>query len=337
MGRQQIFTYSLFTLFAAILVVGCGSSSTDGGTTSSNDGAKKTGDASGKKLTIGFAQVGAESGWRTAETGSVKDEAAKRGINLIFSDGQGKQENQIKAIHTFIAQKVDGIILAPVVVTGFEPVLKEAKDAGIPVVLSDRAVEVKDPTLYATLVGSEFVDEGRRCGEFLAKKLNGKGNIAEIEGNNGSAPQLERKKGFEEVIAKYPGIKITNDAEGRFELAKGKEVMEAFLRANGKNINAVFAHNDDMALGAIQAIEEAGMKPGKDILIASIDGEKTMVQAVADGKANFCVECKALLGPGLFDAMNDAIAKKPLPRKTVMKDDQFDETNAKQMVSTRKY
>lgn len=336
MGTLKISTFGILALATILGLTGCGSSSTEG-EKSSTGGVAKEGDTGKKQLTIGFAQVGAESGWRSAETASVQDEAKKRGINLIFSDGQGKQENQIKAIHTFIVQHVDGIILAPVVVTGFEPVLKEAKDAGIPVVLSDRAVQVKDDSLYATLVGSDFIEEGRRCGEFLAKKLNGKGNIAEIEGNNGSAPQLERKKGFEEVIAKYPGIKITNDAEGKFELAKGKEVMEAFLRANGKNINAVFAHNDDMALGAIQAIEEAGMKPGKDILVASIDGEKTMVQAVADGKASLCVECKALLGPGLFDAIESAIAKKPLPKKTVMQDDQFDDTNAAKLVSTRKY
>jgi len=339
MYSRKTIAMSLGSLLAFSMLAGCGSSSsTDSGTAAKTDGAPATGGkAEGKSLTIGFAQVGAESGWRTAETGSVKDEATRRGIKLMFADGHGKQEDQIKAIHTFIAQKVDGIILAPVVVTGFEPVLKEAKDAGIPVVLSDRAVTVKDDSLYATLVGSDFVEEGRRCADFLAKKMNGKGNIAEIEGNIGSAPQLERKKGFEAEIAKYPGIKITKDAEGKFELAKGKEVMEAFLKSDAKSINAVFAHNDDMALGAIQAIEEAGLKPGKDILIASIDGEKTMVQAVADGKANFCVECKALLGPGLFDAMNDAIAKKKLPKKTVMQDDQFDETNAKKLVETRKY
>jgi simple sugar transport system substrate-binding protein len=291
-----------------------------------------------KKLVIGFAQTGAESGWRKAETQSVQDEAAKRGIDLRFVDCQGKPENQIQAIHGFITQKVDGIILAPIKVDGFEPVLKEAKAAGIPVVLSDRAVTVKDDSLYTTLVGSDFVDEGKRCADYLGAKMGGKGNLVEIEGNNGSAPQIERKKGFDdELKAKFPGIKIIADEEGKFEIAKGKEVMEAMLRAHGKEINAVFCHNDDMGLGAIQAITEAGMKPGKDILIASIDGEKLMVQKVADGESNCCVECKALLGPGLFDAMEQAVDKKTLPKKTIQKDDQFDETNAKQMVETRKY
>lgn len=334
MYRSKFLAFALVTAIAASLV-GCGSS--DSGKTA-DAGADAKGGVAKKKLVIGFAQVGAESGWRKAETESVKDEAQKRGIDLKFVDGQGKQELEIQAIHNFILQKVDGIILAPVVVTGFEPVLKEAKEAGIPVVLSDRAVEVKDDSLYSTLVGSDFIEEGRRCAEYLGTKLNGKGNIAEIEGNSGSAPQIERKKGFEEVLAKkYPGIKIIADADGKFEIAKGKEVMEAMLRANGKNINAVFCHNDDMGLGAIQAIQEAGMKPGKDILLASIDGEKLMVQQVADGNSNCCVECKALLGPGLFDAIEQTIAGKKLEKKTIMKDDQFDETNAKKMVETRKY
>jgi len=336
MTRSRIIACGLVAV-VALSLVGCGSSDSGGGATGRPASADSKGGAK-KKLVIGFAQTGAESGWRKAETQSVKDEAEKRGIDLKFSDGQGKQELQIQAIHSFIQQKVDGIILAPVVVTGFEPVLKEAKEAGIPVVLSDRAVEVKDPSLYATLVGSDFVDEGKRCAEYLGKKMNGKGNIAEIEGNSGSAPQIERKKGFDEALAKeFPNIKIIADADGKFEIAKGKEVMEAMLRANGKNINAVFCHNDDMGLGAIQAIQEAGMKPGKDILIATIDGEKLMVQQVADGNSNCCVECKALLGSGLFDAIQQAIDKKILPKKMIQKDDQFDETNAKAMVETRKY
>lgn len=334
MTQSRVLAIGL-VLLGGFALNGCGSSdSGTGGAASTAPGGK----TEGKKLVIGFAQTGAESGWRKAETQSVKDEAAKRGIDLKFVDGQGKPENQIQAIHSFITQKVDGIILAPIKVDGFEPVLKEAKDAGIPVVLSDRAVNVKDDSLYATLVGSDFIEEGRRCAEYLGKRMNGKGNLVEIEGTNGSAPQLERKKGFEEVLAqKYPGIKIIADEEGKFEIAKGKEVMEAMLRAHGKDINAVFCHNDDMGLGAIQAIQEAGMKPGKDILIASIDGEKLMVQQVADGNSNCCVECKALLGPGLFDAMQLAVDKKPIDKKMIQKDDQFDETNAKNLVGTRQY
>ncbi|HEV8542509.1 MAG TPA: ABC transporter substrate-binding protein, partial [Verrucomicrobiae bacterium] len=214
--------------------------------------------AAEKKLTVGFSQIGAESGWRTAETESIRAEAKKRGIDLKFSDAQQKQENQIKALRAFLAQRVDAIILAPVVETGWEPVLREIKRARIPIVLVDRGLKVSDPSLYTTLIASDFVAEGRMAGEWLAKKLTGKGNIVELQGTAGSAPANDRKKGFAEVLAKYPAMKIIKSQSGDFTRAKGKEVMEAFLKAEGKNINAVYAHNDDMALGAIQAIEEAG-------------------------------------------------------------------------------
>jgi len=215
-----------------------------------------------KKLVVGFSQVGAESGWRTANTDSIKSEAAKRGIDLRFSDAQQKEENQIKAIRSFIAEGVDVIAFSPVVETGFEPVLQEAKKAGIPVVLSDRAVKVSDPSLYACFLGSDFIEEGRRAGNEAVKLTDGKANIAELVGTVGSAPAIDRKKGFEEILKSHPDMKIVMSQSGDFTRAKGKEVMEAFLKApNAKDINLLFAHNDDMALGAIQAMEEAGISP----------------------------------------------------------------------------
>ena len=217
--------------------------------------------AADKKLVVGFSQVGAESGWRTANTDSIKAEAAKRGIDLRFSDAQQKEENQIKAIRSFIAQGVDVIAFSPVVETGFEPVLQEAKKAGIPVVLSDRAVKVSDPSLYVSFLGSDFIEEGRRAGNEAVKLTGGKANIAELVGTVGSAPAIDRKKGFEEVLAKNPDMKIILSQSGDFTRAKGKEVMEAFLKTTiAKDINLLFAHNDDMALGAIQAMEEAGIQ-----------------------------------------------------------------------------
>src|SRR6202035_4167776 len=224
--------------------------------------------AADKKLVVGFSQVGAESGWRTANTESIKSEAQKRGIDLRFSNAQQKEENQIKAIRSFIAEGVDVIAFSPVVETGFEPVLQEAKKAGIPVVLSDRAVKVSDPTLYVSFLGSDFIEEGKRAGNEAVKLTDGKANIAELVGTVGSAPAIDRKKGFEEVLKTHPDMKIIMSQSGDFTRAKGKEVMEAFLKApNAKDINLVFAHNDDMALGAIQAMEEAGIKPGVDIKI----------------------------------------------------------------------
>src|SRR3982751_2326845 len=183
-------------------------------------------DAAAKKLVVGFSQIGAESGWRTAETESIQAEAKKRGIDLRFSDAQQKQENQIKALRTFIAQKVDAIVLAPVVETGWEPVLRDVKSAGIPVILVDRGVKVADESLYTTLIASDFVQEGRMAGEWLAKKTNGKANIVELQGTPGAAPAIDRKTGFAEVVGKNPGMKIVKSQTGEFTRAKGKEVME---------------------------------------------------------------------------------------------------------------
>src|SRR5262245_26599620 len=242
--------------------------------------------ASAAELVVGFSQMGSESAWRTAETESIRSEAAKRNIKLQFSDAQDKQENQIKALRSFIAQGVDAIILAPKVETGWEPVLREVKRAKIPVVLVDRGIKVRDESLYATLIASDFVVEGRLAAEWLAAKLNGRGNIVELQGTPGAAPALDRKRGFQEGLAKFPDLKIIRSQSGEFTRSKGKDVMEAFMKAEGKNIQAVYAHNDDMALGAIQAIEEAGIKPGTDIVIVSIDGVKGAFEAMVAGKLN---------------------------------------------------
>jgi galactofuranose transport system substrate-binding protein len=294
--------------------------------------------AADKKIVVGFSQIGAESGWRTANTESIKSEAARRGIELKFADAQQKQENQIKALRSFIAQGVDVIAFSPVVETGWEPVLREIKKAKIPVVLSDRAVKVTDDSLYVTFIGSDFVEEGRRAAQWLAKASNGKAVIAELVGTPGSAPAIDRKKGFEEVLAKYPDMKIVKSQSGDFTRAKGKEVMEAFLKSpDAKQITALFAHNDDMALGAIQAMEDAGVKPGKDILIVSIDGVRGAFEAMAAGKLNCTVECNPLIGPQLFDAVEGILAKKPLPKRTAVQEGVFEQSQAAAELPKRKY
>ena len=244
-------------------------------------------------LTVGFSQVGSESGWRAAETNVAKSEAEKRGITLKIADGQQKQENQIKAVRSFIAQGVDAIFIAPVVATGWEPVLKEAKDAEIPVFLLDRSIDVKDKSLYMTTVTADNVLEGKLIGDWLVKQVDGKPcNVVELQGTVGASVAIDRKKGFAEAIAKAPNIKIIRSQSGDFTRSKGKEVMESFIKAenNGKNICMVYAHNDDMVIGAIQAIKEAGLKPGKDILTGSIDGVPDIYKAMIDGEANASVE-----------------------------------------------
>jgi ABC-type sugar transport system substrate-binding protein len=272
-----------------------------------------------KPLTIGFSQVGAESEWRTANTASIKESAKKEGVNLKFADAQQKQENQVKAIRSFIAQKVDVIAFSPVVESGWETVLREAKAAKIPVILTDRAVNVTDKSLYVTFIGSDFVEEGRNAARWLvqhAAKNPGKTyNIVELQGTVGSAPAIDRKAGFAEIIKGKQGMNIIRSQTGDFTRAKGKEVMEAFLKAQGKDINVLYAHNDDMAIGAIQAIEEAGMKPGKDILVISIDGVKGAFEAMMAGKMNVTIECNPQLGPQLMQAARDVVAGKALPKR----------------------
>lgn len=300
-------------------------------------GATSAGQTSSKRLVVGFSQIGAESAWRTAETESIKKEAVKRGVDLKFADAQGKQQAQVAAIKSFIAQKVDAIILAPVVETGWENVLKDAKQAGIPVVLVDRGVKVTDESLFATLIASDFVEEGRMAGEWLAKKTGGKCNIVELQGSTGAAPAIDRKKGFAEAIAKHPGMTIIKSQDAKFERAKGKEVMEAFLKAERGKIQAVYAHNDDMAIGAIQAIEEAGLKPGTDILLVSIDGVKAAFEAMVAGKLNATVECNPLLGPKVFDAIARMKNGETLPKFIKSEDRLFTQETAAEDIKTREY
>jgi simple sugar transport system substrate-binding protein len=286
-------------------------------------------------LTVGFSQIGAESAWRTAETKSIQDEAARRSVNLKFADAQQKQENQIKALRAFVAQNVNAIILAPVVETGWEPVLREIKQANIPVVLVDRGVKA-DESLYATLIASDFVEEGRMAARWLAMKTFGKARIAELKGTPGAAPAIDREKGFHEILADNPGMTVVKSQTGDFTRAKGKEVMEAFLKSD-RGITAVYAHNDDMALGAIQAIEQAGLKPGKDVIIVSIDAVKPAFEAMVAGKLSCTVECNPLLGPAAFDAVEKILKGEPVPKKTIVQDQLFDQLKAKAAIETRQY
>ncbi|WP_344942517.1 ABC transporter substrate-binding protein [Sphaerisporangium flaviroseum] len=315
----------------AATLAGCGG----GGSTSATPG----GSGGDGKITMGFAQVGAESGWRTANTKSIQESAKSAGIDLKFSDAQQRQENQIKAIRSYIQQKVDIIAFSPVVESGWDPVLKEAKNAKIPVILTDRAVDSKDTSLYKTFLGSDFVEEGKKAGQWLVdqyKDSKDEVNIVELQGTTGSAPANDRKAGFGEVIASDPKFKIIASQTGDFTRAKGKEVMDAFLKANPK-IDVLFAHNDDMGLGAIEAIEGAGKVPGKDIKIITIDAVKDGMQALADGKINYIVECSPLLGPQLMDLSKKVLKGEQVPTRVVTEETAFTQEQAKQALPSRKY
>ncbi|WP_337880758.1 ABC transporter substrate-binding protein [Rheinheimera sp.] len=267
--------------------------------------------------TVGFAQVGSESGWRTQFSESVKAEAAKRGIELKFADAQQKQENQIKAVRSFIAQRVDAILLAPVVETGWMPVLREAKRARIPVIILDRNVALNDDSLYVTRIASDFTEEGRIAARWLMQQSKGQCSIIELQGTVGATAAIDRAKGFNEVLAQYPQSKIVRSQTAEFTRAKGKEVMESLLKAEngGKGICALWAHNDEMALGAIQAIKEAGLAPGKDMWVVSVDGVPDYFKAMADGDANATVELNPHLGGPAFDVVSKVLdGDKAIPK-----------------------
>ncbi|WP_184188850.1 ABC transporter substrate-binding protein [Micromonospora parathelypteridis] len=333
MGKMRVHSapWRAATVLASVLLVGsmaaCGNSDTGGG--SKDDG----------KLTMGFSQVGAESGWRTANTTSIKDAATAAGIELKFDDAQQKQENQIKAIRNYIQQKVDVIAFSPVVESGWDTVLKEAKDAGIPVILTDRSVDSADKTLYKTFLGSDFVKEGKLAGEWLVeqkKTASGPVNIVELQGTTGAAPANDRKKGFAEAIGANPNLKIIASQTGDFTRAGGKQVMEQFLKAN-KQIDVLFAHNDDMGLGALEAITAAGKVPGKDITIITVDAVKDGMQALADGKFNFIAECSPLLGPQLMDLAKKVDAGEEVPARIETEETTFTTEQAKEALPNRKY
>jgi simple sugar transport system substrate-binding protein len=287
-------------------------------------------------LIVGYAQIGAESEWRTGNTASVKETAEQLGIELKFSDAQQKQENQIKAIRSFIAQKVDVIGVAPLTETGWDDIFKEARDAGIPIILVDRRAAVPED-LYVTLVGSDFVEEGRNAARVMAKLMDGQANIVELVGTIDSAPANDRYKGFREILKDYPDMKIIDSESGDFTRAKGKEVMQVFLKKHGKDITALYAHNDDMAIGAIQAIEEYGLTPGVDIKIVSIDAIRDAFKAMIAGKLNATVECNPLLGPQFLELALKVVNDEPVPKWVPSKESIYYPDNAKEILPTRKY
>jgi ABC-type sugar transport system substrate-binding protein len=321
---------------AALLAVGlaaCGSSEP-----SPAPGAGSSG-AAAEPLVMGFAQVGAESGWRTANTKSIQDAAAAAGVDLKFSDAQQKQENQIKAIRSFVQQRVDVIAFSPVVTTGWDTVLQEAKRANIPVILTDRAIDTPDPTLYKTFLGSDFIEEGKKAGDWLVQQYQGNSApvaIVQLEGTTGSAPAIDRTKGFAEAIAANPNMKVVATQTGDFTRSGGKQVMEAFLKSQPQ-IDVVYAQNDDMGLGAIEAIQAAGKVPGQDIKIITVDAVKDGMQALADGKINYIVECNPLLGEQLMDLAKKVKAGEEVPNRVVTVETAFDQAAAQKALPERKY
>lgn len=325
----------VMTAMTAIATVGvlaaCGSGPAPSG---GSDGGSQ-----GGPITMGFSQVGAESAWRTANTKSIQEAATAADVDLKFSDANGEQENQISAIRSFVQQRVDVIAFSPVVRTGWDAVLLEAKNAGIPVILTDRAVDTQEKDVFKTFVGADFVEEGRRAGKWVVEQYAsapGPVSIVQLEGTTGADPAIERNSGFADAIAANPNLKVIASQSGDFTRSGGKQVMEAFLKAHPK-IDLVFAQNDDMGLGAMEAIETAGLTPGKDVKIVAVDATRDGMQALADGKFNYIVECNPLLGPQLMDLAKKVVAGEPVPPRVVTPDEAFDQQQAAAVLPDRKY
>ncbi|MDR0877013.1 MAG: ABC transporter substrate-binding protein [Treponema sp.] len=349
-------------LFAGLILVIAAGMAFAGGGGDSKGGVTKGMD---RKIVMGYSQIGAESEWRTACTNSVKAAAEEWNIDLRFSDAQQQQQNQLQAIRTFIQQKVDIIAFTPVVETGWEAILKECLDAGIPTICVDRSIEGSDRVAanpndkndpdnwFTAFIGSDMEQEGNRAAKWVianaAKIKPGKSvyNIAELQGTVGSSAQMGRFKGFRDTLGINPTSALGTSKDGKFKIilsqtgdftrAQGKQVMEAFMKSNGNDIDVLLAHNDDMAIGAIQAIQEAGKVPGKDIVIIGIDAVKGAFEAMVAGTMNASIECNPLLGPQVMETAVKILNKQPVEKWVVSTESDYDQTNAAAAYPTRQY
>ena len=293
-------------------------------------------------IRVGYAQVGSESAWRLANTESIQTAAQQFGIQLYYDDANQSQEKQIEAVRNFIAMKVDVIVISPVIDRGWDEILNEAKKAGIPVILSDREITVSDENLFLTFIGADFVEEGRRAMRWIKENVSpGKGKpyvgIMELQGTIGASPSIERERGFEEILKECPNYKIVYSKSGDFTFEGGKKVVEEYLKDHKWNIDVLFAQNDDMALGAAEALSQNGIVPGKDVKIISIDGTKNALNAVLQGKLSCVVECNPLLGPQLMKAVKDLMSGKELPLRIITDEKVFTKENTANKINSRKY
>jgi ABC-type sugar transport system substrate-binding protein len=321
-GKLGVVSIIAVVLMLALLVAGC---------------AKKgsRGDAQGGgKRKIGFSQMEENNPWRIAETNSMRDEAKKRGdkFELVVTNAQGQTSKQVSDVEDLIAQRVDAIFLAPREFEGLGSALQRARQANIPVFLIDREAAGTAGQDFVAFLGSNFVEQGKRAGDWLVKQTNGKAGIVELTGTAGASVARDRSQGFRDAIKSSPDMKILASQTGNFSRAEGQKVMENIIQAHGKEITAVYAHNDEMALGAIQALKAAGMNPGKDVLIVSVDGEKAALEAITRGEMNITVESNPRFGPLAFDTLEKFLRKEAIPPKIILEDRFFDSSNAAQFV-----
>ena len=274
-------------------------------------------------IVIGFSQLGSESGWRLGNTKSIQEAADKANVGLLFLNAEQKYENQIKHIRRLIANRVDIIAFSPIVNTGWDNVLREANDAGIPVIVTDRSIIVEDDNLYETFIGSDFEKEGERAAEFLIKYYGGNEQdvkIVELRGTEDSTPAIGRTEGFKNLIDEYDNYSIVYSENGDFMRSRGREIMQRVLDMEIE-FDVIYSHNDAMTYGVIEILEERGIKPGIDVVIISVDGEQKMIDLLKEGKVNCVVECTPLIGDTIIE-----MSKKILNGEQVPKEIYSDET-----------
>ena len=312
--KRAALAAALFSIFA---LPGCG---------------RQADDAQGDAVILGFSQLGSESGWRIGNSRDIYAAAARAGVELMFENAEQKQENQIKAIRSFIAYQVDVIAFAPIVEDGWTNVLTEAREAGIPVLCTDRFISEADADLITGFVGSDFYEEGRRAGEYLLEKADRMGadklRVVEITGTEDSTPMRQRAIGFREVIAGDDRFEIVESISGDFLKSKGKECMQRIFADQGHDIDVLYSHNDAMTLGAIEAIEEEGLEPGKDIVIITVDGEQGAIDLLKEGKINCVVECTPLIGDTIMALAKKLAADEEIERYTYSEETVFTEFDA---------
>ena len=268
-------------------------------------GCEKKQPAAEPSLLLGFSQLGSESSFRIGNTKDIEEKAKEYGISLMMENANQKQEKQIDAIRRFIAYRVDVIAFSPIVEEGWDNVLTEAKNAGIPVVLVDRTVKTDKEDLYVSLIGADFYREGVMAAEYLLKKADDLGkdilNIVEITGTEDSTPMRQRQQGFADTIRKDPRMNLLESVNGDFLRSRGAECMDYLLEKYGDRIDVIFSHNDEMTMGALPEIEKAGYAPGKDMILISIDGGQEAIDILKEGKINCIVECTPMLGSILME------------------------------------
>ena len=321
----------LISMLVCIMLTACGGSGTSGTTAGSNCG-------SPPKLVkkdhykVGFSQNASNNPWRLAETASIKAEAQKHGDTLVYADAANSGDKQVSDVQSMIAQKVDVILLAPITEKALVPAVLQAKAACIPVILIDRDVDhtLAQPNKdYVTFIGSDFIQQGKRVADWLIKATGGKAKIIELEGTTGASPAINRKKGFDDEIKTASGMVLLASQDGDFNRDTGRKVMATLLQAH-PDVTAVYAHNDEMAIGAIAALKAAGRHPGKDVIVVSIDGERDALNAIINGEEGTTVQSSPFFGPISFQTIDQYASGTKLQDWIVVKDLQFTKDNAQQ-------